>query len=192
MFVSKISAIMLAAGSSRRMAGYDKLILPYHGKSLLQCAVELLDSFEFHDKILVTTMVRLKQIDLPPTIRAVINLSHETGQSGSLRLSLEMASGEYFLFLLADQPLLSPSCLLKMLELAENNPDKIVFPSINGNPSSPTLFPARFLKDLMSLSGDKGGRAVRAAYPNDCLTYMPKNPEEFLDIDDEADYQLIL
>jgi molybdenum cofactor cytidylyltransferase len=220
MIESKVSAILLAAGPSHRMRGRDKLMLPYGGKSLLQRAVALLDSLPFRQKILVTTKDRLihvetlgfqvistkkaetatqsgsivqtvRQSDSSRSIRAVINTGSEISQSASLKLGLEAGSAEWFLFLAADQPLLTPACLRPMLELANNNPGKIVFPSINGSPSSPTMFSSCFCEDLMRLTGNTGGRAVRAAYPNECLTYEAENPETFLDIDNEEDYRLL-
>ena len=192
MVESRVSAILLAAGASRRMPGRDKLLLPYKGKSLLQRAVELLDSMMFYEKILVTTTARLNQIDLPPKIRALTNSRPESGQSESLRRGLEIASGEWFLFLAADQPLLTQADLQPMFELAEKNPDRIIFPSVNGNPCSPALFPTRYREDLLSLTGDTGGRAVRNAHSDKCLSFDVKNPANFLDIDDEDDYQFLI
>jgi len=192
MIETRVSAILLAAGASRRMPGRDKLLLLYKEKTLLQRAVELLDSLPFFEKILVTTMLRLGQIDLPPKIQAVVSLPPGIELSESLRLGLKAASGEWFLFLAADQPLLTQTCLQLMFELAETNPDKIIYPTVNANPCSPTLFPARFREDLISLSGDTGGRVVRDSYPDSCLSYEAESPISFLDIDDELDYQLLV
>ena len=220
MIESRISAILLAAGISRRMGGRDKLLLEYEGKSLLQRAVELLDFLPVYERILVTTKARfefinsqyiltptlsarktLSQVEFMPAvhasnpqhpIRAIINPNPEKGQSGSLRLGLNAASGDCYLFLAADQPLLTHTCLQPMFELAETNADKIIFPSINGVPCTPTLFPARFREDLLSLTGDTGGRAVREAYPESCLAFDVKHPVCFIDIDSETDYQVIL
>jgi len=174
------------------MGGRDKLLLDYNGRTLLQRAVELLAHLQCCDKILVTTKARLEHVALPHNIRIVINSSPEEGQSGSLRLGIEAACGEWFLFLTADQPLLTPACLQPLFELAENNPDKIIFPSLNGKPCSPTLFPARFREDLLSITGDIGGRVIREAHPAACLTFEAENPGDFLDIDNEDDYLSLL
>jgi molybdenum cofactor cytidylyltransferase len=217
MIESRISAILLAAGTSRRMGGRDKLLLEYEGKSLLHRAVELLDCLPVYERILVTTKARFEIINsqyiLAPAsltskasaqteflssinasnpqhpIRAIINPHPEKGQSGSLRLGLNAASGDCYLFLAADQPLLTQTCLQPMFELAETNADKIIFPSINGVPCTPTMFPGRFREDLLGLTGDTGGRAVREAYPESCLAFDVKHPECFIDIDSETDYR---
>ena len=216
----KASVILLAAGTSRRMGGRDKLLLEYKGKTLLQWAFELLVSLPLYEKILVTSKTRLEQINiqysivpalitdeipakvelshlihtlnLPSDVHAIINPTPEKGQSESLRLGLEAASGQWYLFLAADQPLLTCSCLQPLFQLAKTNTDKIIFPSINGKPCTPTLFPARYRENLQNLTGDTGGRAIRAANPEACLPYEVENPECFIDIDNEEDYRLLM
>ena len=186
----KISAIMLAAGLSRRMGEEDKLLLDYKGKPLIQHAVDLLCRLPCEEKILVTTQPRLFKVFLPQPqeILTVVNSRPEAGQSESLRLGLLESTGDHYLFLNADQPRLSLDSLRLLLEFAQKNQDKIIYPSINGNPCSPALFPARFRLQLMELTGDTGGRTLRAAYPEDCLSFEAGNPDEFVDIDCLEDY----
>lgn len=187
----KVSAILLAAGLSRRMEGYDKLLLPYAAyETLLEKAITLLDSLPFHEKILVTTVERLKYLPtLPQDIIAIVNRNPEAGQSESLRLGLDKATGEYYLFLAADQPLLDVSVLQWLLKGAEDNPDKIIYPTLNGIRSNPTLFPATFREELLSQSGDTGGRKVLLNHPKSCFAMEAKKPEKFFDIDSMEDYE---
>jgi len=187
MEAARVSAILLAAGLSRRMEGRDKLRLVYGGMTLLERAVRLLDSLPFYEKILVTAPARFCGIALPPSVRTVMNPFPEDGQSGSVRLGVSAASGKWYLFLMADQPRLSAENLLPLLALAREN-DKIIFPTVNGRPCSPTLFPARFRAELLSLTGDTGGRTVREAHPEACLGLEVKYPNDFRDIDSESDY----
>ena len=188
----KVSAILLAAGRSLRMGGRDKLLLEYKGKTLLKRAMWLLCRLPAFEWILVTTIARLGYIDIPTKVQLALNMNHESGQSGSLRLGLNAACGEHYLFLAADQPLLTPACLLPLFELAERNPDKIVFPSVNGEPRTPSMFPSRFREELTSLYGDIGGRAVREMHPGSCITFEAEKPDAFLDIDNEEDYLALL
>jgi CTP:molybdopterin cytidylyltransferase MocA len=88
----------------------------------------------------------------------------------------------------SDQPKITSSDLAQLLDLAAFNPNKIIFPCIDSKPCSPTLFPACFRSELLSLSGDIGGRVVRDANMDDCLSYLPKNPFNFIDIDFIEDY----
>jgi len=185
--ILRVSAILFAAGLSRRM-GVDKLLLDYQGKLVLQHALDLLSDLSVYEKILVTTKERLDFVKLPPDIQVAINKSPEKGMSGSIHIGIEAATGTHYLFLNADQPRLTPDDLRQLLETASTNTDRIIFSSIDSKPNSPTLFPNRFRKDLLSLSGDTGGRIIRDAYPENCLAIEHVDPRNLLDIDTVEDY----
>jgi molybdenum cofactor cytidylyltransferase len=187
-----MTAILLAAGLSRRMGGQDKLLLVHNGKPMLQSAIELLCSLPCSKKIIVTTAERLSAAALPAAVLPVINPSPQEGQSESLRLGLKAAEGEYYFFLNADQPRLTLACLSPLLDSAKKNPDKIIYPLVHGKPSSPVIFPACFREELMALTGDTGGRTIRNAYPQSCFPVEIKNPENFMDIDDIDNYKNLL
>ena len=174
-----ISAILLAAGLSRRM-GSDKLLLMYKGLPLLQHAVDLLNELPVFERIIVSTEARLEHVLLPSGISTVINRNPEAGQSSSIKLGVEAATGTHYLFLAADQPKLKSYDIKPILEVANANPDKIIFP--------PTLFPNRFRSDLLSLTGDVGGRIIRDANIEECIEVRPECPENFTDIDSMEDY----
>ena len=186
----KISAILLAAGLSRRM-GCDKLLLEYRGKTLLQRSVELLSSLPVFERIIVISDTRNETITLPSGIHSLINQIPENGISGSIRTGVEAATGTHYFFLTADQPLLTVADLIPLLEASDANPDMIVFPVIKSKPCSPTIFPGRFRTELLGLSGDTGGRAIRDANTDVWHTVEPERPENFIDIDSAEDYQAL-
>jgi len=187
----RVSAILLAAGLSRRM-GDDKLLLMYRNKTLLQCAVELLSELPVFERIIVTSKEKSADITQTSCTRLIVNPYPEKGQSGSIRLGVEAAAGTHFLFLTADQPGLCPDDVIPFLEKAKSNPGMIIFPVIDGKPNSPAIFPDSFRQELLSLSGDTGGRTIRDANPEACLSFVPKRPECFLDVDSKHDYEKIL
>ncbi len=158
----KISAIMLAAGLSRRM-GRDKLLLPLGGETILSRAVNLLLGLPVYERILVTSAERLKTLELPGEIVPVINPSPERGQSESVKLGVAAATGDMYMFLAADQPGLTPAGLQFLLDAAEASPDKIIFPAVRGGP-------------------------VMEKYPDEVLLPEAANPDAFADIDTENDY----
>ena len=186
----KITAILLAAGLSQRM-GRDKLLLNYNGKSLLQIAIELLSELPVHERIIITTDARSEHITLPPGIRLCINKTPETGQSESIKLGIERTQGDgsnAYLFLNADQPLLTVNDVSQIIATVDAHSEKIIYPLINNKPNSPTIFPAHFRPQLLKLSADEGGRVVRNNNHEHCLAIAPNNPCNFIDIDNEEDY----
>ena len=183
----KVSAILLAAGLSRRM-GTDKLLLDYKGKTFLQHSIDLLSELPVYERIVVTTDARLELVNMPPGIRPYINPKPESGQSGSIRIGVEVATGSHYIFLTADQPKLTPDDIASLLEAAVLKPDKIVYPKIKSKPTSPTIFPNSCRKKLLELTGDTGGREIRDKNPESCFAIEPEHIKNFVDIDSEEEY----
>ena len=155
---------------------------------MLQQAVNLLSELPVYERILVTIDARLKQISLPPGIQSCINPRPEIGQSESIKIGIEAATGTHYLFLVADQPKLTSNDILPMIESIRINPNSIIYPIVDLKPSSPTIIPASFRQDLLKLSGDEGGRKVRDSYPDLQQTIEPELPLHFADIDNAKDY----
>ena len=168
--------------------GRDKLLLKYMGKSILQHSVELLSELPVYERILVTSEERTELPDLPPDIVSVINPQPEAGISASIQTGITAATGSSYMFLTADQPKLLLADILPLITAAGENPDKIVFPVIDSNPNSPTIFPESFRTELLNLTGDYGGRVVRDAHREFCLGIIPANPGNFSDVDNKEDY----
>ena len=183
----KVSAILLAAGLSRRM-GEDKLLLTYRESTLLQRSVNLMSKLPVYERILVTTETRLESVTLPIGIKACINCFPEHGLSSSVRIGVEEATGTHYLFLVADQPKLDLIDILQILKSINDNPDKIIFPVIDSKPGSPTVFPAVTRPELLKVTGDEGGRTIRDAHPELCFAIEPEHPKHFIDIDSFEDY----
>ena len=195
----KISAILLASGLSRRMGDVEKLLLPINGKPMLQYAVDLMTELSFEqdlsasdsiivEKILVTSYNCLEHIKVPELIKSLINENSEIGQSESIKIGLREATGDAYLFLVADQPMLTPDDIKPLIITSQKNITKIIYPIIDSKPSSPTIFPPSFKNELLALTGDKGGREIRDCYINRCVPVNVSSPENFREINNMADY----
>ena len=184
----QISAVLLAAGLSLRM-GEDKLMLRYRDKTFLQRAIDLIAELPVFERILVISAQRLDfarsiGMEIPSNFRIVINNKPEKGQGESVRLGIEAThEGSHLFFFPADQPLLTAIDIARYFELLENHPDRIIYPIIDDKPSSPTLFPPRFRRELLLLKGDSGGSIVRNANTEFCHLFSPENPKHFADFD---------
>lgn len=182
----KITAIILAAGLSRRM-NRNKMNLHIDGDSMLQRVFDTARRTRFHEIIVV-----LNDQALPPrgTYKTVHNPAPELGISHSIRLGIDAADPETqgFVFLMGDQPFLETETLKRLKHHFVKRTMRIIVPLFDGVPGSPVFFPA-FLKDeLRSLTGDKGGRQVLDRH-HELIVYDTINaPREGLDIDTAADY----
>ena len=184
---NRVSAVLLASGFSRRM-GEDKLLLTFNGTTLLQKSVDLLSSLPVYEKIIVATAERAESIAIPPGIQVVVNANPEAGQSESVKLGVSMAAGDWYIFMAADQPKLTVTDMQPFFDAVGQGNGSIIYPVINGYPSSPTLFSSCFRSDLLSLTGDTGGRAVRERNREVCVEIEPEYPGNFIDIDNMEDY----
>jgi len=89
------------------------------------------------------------------------------------------------IFLLADQPQVTPMVLRALVEQHSAELAPIVAPLVAGQRANPVLFDRVTFPDLMALTGDVGGRAIFSKYSP---TYLPWHDESLLvDVDTPDD-----
>ncbi|MTD38122.1 NTP transferase domain-containing protein [Erwinia sp. CPCC 100877] len=183
----KISAIIMASGCSARM-GANKLFLKYEGQTFLERVIQLTEKLPFFETILVISSRNSKDLVFPAGIKVVLNRQAEQGQSASVRLGTEVASGDGYLYLTVDQPLLSPEIFEALFPAYSC--ETIVFPVKKlGRPSSPVFFGKNFRSELLNVTGTAGGRAVRNRHPNAWRAIPIDQEERLIDIDTLEDYK---
>jgi molybdenum cofactor cytidylyltransferase len=186
----KTSAIIMASGFSKRM-GRNKLFLDYQGQTFLEHSLNLAKQLDFFERILVISPENLAQVSLPQGVKVVLNHEADQGQSASVRLGTQAASGEGYLYLTVDQPLLDESVFLPLLTAFST--ENIVFPVTKaGDPSSPIYFGKDFRTELMQVTGSSGGREVRNKYPEKWCKINVEESEKLIDIDTISDYQALI
>lgn len=192
----RIGAVILAAGMARRM-GRQKLLLPLGGQPLLAHVLQTATAFAWADCIAVIgePEAELAALCRQYSIRAVVNPERETGQASSLRLALNHLSNELdgILFLLGDQPFVSPLLLQAMTErfaeLADNR--YIVVPYCQDRRRNPVLFGTFWRSRLAELEGDRGGRELIEKNPEWVSRVVWEEDQSFWDADTREDYELL-
>lgn len=86
-------------------------------------------------------------------------------------------------FLVGDQPLLSAISLQNLLSAFRSNPEKICLLSDGHHEGNPAVFPRWLYGELLSLEGDKGGKAVARRHPETVLRILTGNQGELFDVD---------
>lgn len=186
----KISAVIMASGSSTRM-GENKLFLDYQGKTFLEHTLNLTNKLAFFERILVISPENLQRLERHKNLKIIQNTEAKKGQSASVRLGTKAATGEGYLYLTVDQPLLNQA-LLESLFPAYSK-ETIVFPVDRlGAPCSPVFFGEKFRSDLLKVTGDSGGRAVRNNHPEAWREIQVKASECLIDIDTPEEYKKLI
>lgn len=189
-----ISAIVLAAGESKRM-GRPKQMLAWQGKTLLRHVLESLINSNAEEIILVlgyeAEAIRKSLTEFQ--IKIVINPDYKQGMASSLRqglLAMDPRS-EAFLVLLADQPGIGPEIMNRMIrEFQQANPKRgIVRPVYQGLRGHPVLIGVQYLQEALQLQGDMGARRILMNHPKDIIEIEVDQDVVLADIDTPEEYQ---
>jgi molybdenum cofactor cytidylyltransferase len=192
-----VSAIVLAAGSSRRM-GRPKLLLPLAGRPLLQHALDAAAGAAVGEIVLVlgheAEAIRAA-IMLPPNTCVVINAEHQAGQSTSLARGLTAVNDDAgaVVVLLGDQPRVTSALIDQVLSAYVTGTTAIVRPvwrDADGGhrPGHPVVLARTVWPAVALLSGDRGARTLFATHP-EWVQELPMAGDPPADIDDHEDYQ---
>ena len=97
---------------------------------------------------------------------------------------------EAALFLLGDQPFVSPELIRSLVQKYLENSPPILAPFVGGRRANPVLFDRHMFGALCMLQGDAGGRSLFKDHPPAPLPW----PDErlLLDLDTPDDYRRLL
>ena len=189
MKIQNSTALILAAGCSRRF-GSDKrhTTLP-NGNPLLQQTLELV--LKAYDKVALVLRHNDHQTEESLDLSAVtlINAPHTPRGMGITIASAvgQLETSETLSIIPGDMPCIRLSTLHRLNEASAS--DRITFP-VNGNRRGhPVIFGRQFIPDLMMLKGDKGARQLIEKYPDHCLALPLNDPGIFFDIDQPSDLE---
>jgi molybdenum cofactor cytidylyltransferase len=189
-----ISAIVLAAGESRRM-GQTKQLLEWRGKTILQGVLNNILGSRVEELILVLGHEADRILKVVDTggVKVVVNENYREGMIASLRHGLEALSeeSEAFFIVLADQPGVGPGIFNRMVdEFRRIRPRKnILLPTFLGRRGHPALFSVKYRQEAFRLKGDVGFRQVLLEHPEDILTVEIDTDSILQDIDTPDDYR---
>jgi molybdenum cofactor cytidylyltransferase len=196
-----ISAVILAAGASRRM-GRPKLLLPLGSRPLLQYALDAAADSQLDEIVLVLgdrAQELLEAVRLPSRlpVRVVVNEYPGAGQSGSLRLGLRAADpgAGAAAILLGDQPGVTGRLIDRVAETFRSAEAPVVRPVYSVSrrrvPGHPVLVARRIWSEVERLRGDTGLRRLLARRP-EWLLEVPVEGEPPADVDTPESYRLAL
>ncbi len=191
-----IAGVVLAAGTSSRLAGRLKQLLPLGGRPITQHVIDAALAAGLDDVVLVlghkAEEVRAG-LELRPPARAVVNPDYASGQSSSLRTGLRAVGDDIgvALILLGDQPGIRLEAIRTMMRIYERTGGPVVRASYSGHAGHPVLFDRRVWAELEKLEGDRGARDLLAGH-RDWVVRADLSGQPPADVDSWDDYQRIL
>jgi molybdenum cofactor cytidylyltransferase len=195
----KVAAIVLAAGASTRY-GQPKQLLPVGGKTMLQHVVDVVLASPV-DQTIVVLGHRAGEIGASvrpglPTAAdksadIVTNEEWQAGLSTSVQAGLQAIRPDVqaALFVLADQPAITPGMIAALLGRYRETGAPIVVPTYQGERGNPALFDRSLFAELMEVRNDQGGRQLIDRYANRTEKVEVGSEAVLVDVDTEEDYQ---
>ncbi|MTI79699.1 MAG: nucleotidyltransferase family protein [Firmicutes bacterium] len=184
-----ISAVILAAGLSRRM-GKPKQLLPLGSKKLVEHAVANALYSKAGEVIVVIGAQREKveQTLSLYDVKTVFNPRYNEGQGTSVAAGAAAVSSQCqgILYLLADQPFVYPEVIDGIIDAFLDKKAPVVRAGRTGHP---VLFDIALKHQIMQLSGDTGGRKIISKYKQNIVTVPVCQCFLTADLDTEEDYQ---
>lgn len=190
-----VSGVILAAGSSTRL-GRPKQLLDLAGEPLLRHVVRNALGSKL-DEVIVVLGPKAAEIDEAIGYlgqRTVVNPTHEDGQSTSLRLGLEsiQPDSEGAMFLLGDQPGVTPDIISRLIDCFHQSNAPVTQPRYANGPGNPVLFSSAVFPELSGVSGDEGARSVVARHRAEIAFVDVPETSIPLDVDIESDYAALI
>ena len=187
-----LSAVVLAAGLSRRMGAENKLLLPVRGEPLVRRVVSTIASFPFVEIVVVTghdaPQVEHALAGLP--VRFVHNAHYEEGQMTSVRAGLTAltrpASG--VMVCLSDQPALTRDDLAILADAFGRGEARVLVPTFGGARGNPIVLSRASLEEILARGGNFGCRQFVAKNADVVTTFEMPNDHVTVDVDRPEDY----
>ena len=196
-----ISAILLAAGQSKRMNGENKLIkeiddipiIKHALNNILGSSVNEIIIVLGHEKEIIKNIIQKNK-----KIKFVYNKNYKNGISSSIQTGLRIISKkmEAFFICLGDMPDVNQNIYNKMIKtklnynkkLKSNFKKEIFIPTYEKKNGNPVLFTKHMKEKIMQISGDDGAKELIEIYKSKALHIPVKNRGITLDFDIQEDF----
>jgi len=186
-----ISAIVLAAGHSRRM-GTQKLLLPFRGKPMIATIVDELLGSPVDEVIVVTgkSHEALAAALVGRDVRLVVNTNADSEMLQSVRCGLHLVNAESdaVIVALGDQPTLTAAVVGELIRAYQSTSRDIVVPVHKGKRGHPLLVSTQLQDEIFRCHDGRGLRGLLDAHAERVLEVEIDDANILKDIDLPVDY----
>jgi molybdenum cofactor cytidylyltransferase len=187
---ARTAAVVLAAGGSSRF-GSPKQLARWGDQTFIERTVEAALASQAHPVIVVlgAEVEQSRAVLGDQPVQIVVNPAWAEGQSTSLKAGLARlpANVSSAVFLLVDQPGVTPDIIDALIERRRQTQALLIWPEFRGKRGNPVLFDRALFPELMQISGDTGGRPVLMAYQDQAERVAVENEAILLDFDRPED-----
>ena len=194
-----ISAVILAAGESRRMGKQNKLLLPVGGEAMLGKLATSVCASDVGQVLVVigheAEKIRRELNEFP--LNFVYNPNFSEGMTTSIKYGVKVVSHECdgLLICLGDMPFINTSEINKLIHAYVKNRIKgeglIVVPVFKRQRGNPVLFSIEFRNDILEHKKESGCKEVIMKNSDSVMEIEMDDEKMLLDVDTMEDYQSV-
>ena len=158
-----ISAILLAAGQSKRMGEENKLVkkiqdiplIKHSVKNILLSSVNKLIIVVGHQKEVIQEI-----IDESNKIKFIYNEDFASGMASSIKIGIKHLpeNTEFFFICLGDMPMINAKIYNQLIKSKDKK--EIIVPNYKNQQGNPVLFNKSMKDKIMSIKGDMGAKKL--------------------------------
>lgn len=190
-----ISAIVLAAGESKRM-GSPKMLLPFGDRNVIEKVIENVLEAGVEDVIVVlgAQMDKIKKFSEKYPVRNCYNDKYRSGMLSSVRCGFALlpADCRAALVMPGDQPMIKPKEIIRVMEAYSDSGKGLVMPVYEKKRGHPLMVDARYYEEVKNIPEEEGLRSLSVIHPDDVLEVKTDDPGVLNDIDTREDYLLAI
>ncbi len=187
-----VSAVVLAAGESKRMGEHKQLLL-MGSRTMLE---RVLDSFIASSVCQVVAVLgsgvgKMRKVIGNRAVDVVFNERYQEGMSTSLIKGLEAVNRRAggVMFALVDQPFVDTDVINRLIAAFSCGSKGIVVPVYGKRRGNPVLFDMEYGEELRGLRGDRGAKEILMRHPEDVLEVDVECSGVIEDIDTVEEYR---
>jgi len=186
--MTRVAAVVLAAGGSSRM-GRPKQLLLFRGQSLLRKAADT-GLRSGCDPVVIVLGANAEQLQselMGMPVMVADNPSWQQGPGTSVRVGLAMAAtADAIVFLTCDQPFVDASHVRDLIAIHETTGRPMAASGYGQSVGMPALFARQCFAELGDIAPEAGAKQVLTRHP-DLVAVVPF-PAGEIDLDTPADY----
>jgi molybdenum cofactor cytidylyltransferase len=187
-----VSAILLAAGESRRMGSFKQL-LPLGAKTFVECCVDNLLASKAGEVLVVTghREADVRAALVGRSVRFAHNPEYRTGMSSSIKHGIAELrdDAQACLIALVDQPEISINVFNLVIDAYLTEAPLIVVPTYEGRRGHPIVLDLKLRKEILEMDPRAGLRQVVGLHREQTRFVEVSTETVLLDFDTPEDYR---